>query len=178
MRFVVLCAMSAILLLGCGAPPAPQTSNPSGGGPPPPPGANVVTISDTAAIFAGTAVPFPATRAQLVAALGEPSRTVDKANKIFVWDQKGIYAYSKTDRDFINDISFSFAKEEWDYAPQSTFSGSIQIGNLTITKDTTEAALVAGGFKKERFSFEKSLGTNVVLVEHEGGVKSLSHSVP
>src|SRR5688572_26736357 len=98
MRNLVLWAFSAIVLLGCGTPTAPPPAGNPGGGAPPPAGANVVTISDTAIVFAGKESPFPATRAQLVAALGEPSRTIDKANKIFVWDQQGIYAYSKTDR--------------------------------------------------------------------------------
>jgi hypothetical protein len=170
--------MLACLLLGCDSTsPAPPTSNTAGTSPAPS-GPLAVTITDTSANFAGKEVPFPATRAQLVAALGEPSRTVDKVNKIFVWDQQGIYAYSKTDRDFVHDISFSFAKEEWDYAPQTTFAGTIQLGGSQITKNTTEADLTAAGFQKDDYSFEKSLGSNIVLVEHEGGIKSLSYSVP
>jgi hypothetical protein len=177
-NFILLGFLSVGLLLGCDKPATPQPAANTGGGPAPASAAAQVTITDAAANFAGKEVPFPATRAQLVAALGEPSRTLDKVNKIFVWDQQGIYAYSKTDRDHIHDISFSFAKEEWDYAPQSTFGGSIQLGGLQITRSTTEAELTAAGFKKDDFSFEKSLGMNLVLIELEGGVKSLSFSVP
>ena len=179
MRNLLLLAMATgMLFLGCGAPPTPQPAGPAVGGVPPAPGASLVTISDTAANFFGKEVPFPATRAQLVAALGEPSRTVDKVNKIFVWDQRGIYAYSKLDRDFVNDISFSFAKEEWDYAPQTPFAGTIEVGGLRISNGTTEADLTAAGFKKDDYSYEKSLGANVVSIEYEGGVKALSFSVP
>jgi len=176
MRSLFLLGVSVILLLGCA--PTPNTSpagNTAGGSPPP--GSNVVTISDQAANFGGHEVPLPATRGQLVAALGEPSRTIDKVNKIFVWDQQGIYAYSKVDRDVVHDISFSFAKEEWDYAPHATFNGSIQLGGLQISKATTEAELLANGFTKE-LSLEKSLGTNVVVIEYDGELKSLGFSTP
>jgi hypothetical protein len=179
MRVLVLCAISAIVLVGCGTPTAPQPAvNQGASSTPPPAGANVATISDTAAVFGGKEVPFPASRAQLVAALGEPSRTLAKVNKIYVWDGQGIYAYSKPDADVVHDISFSFVKEEWDYAPQTPFNGSIQVAGLTINKDTTEAALTGAGYKKDDSYLEKSLGTNIVLIEHEGGLKSLSLSVP
>jgi hypothetical protein len=180
MRNLLIAAVATVILLGCDAPVPSAPQGGSGGPPAPPgaPGANVVTITDAAASFGGQDVPFPATRAQLVAALGEPDRTLDKVNKIFVWDQRGIYAYSETNRDHIHDISFSFANEEWDYAPKSVFTGSIRIGGVTITKDTTEADLTTAGFKKDEFFFEKSLGTNQVLVEREGGMKSLSLTVP
>lgn len=178
MRRLMLVGLLFTLLLGCDTSPSSPPPANAAGSPSALTGPIVVAITDASANFAGTEVPFPATRAQLVAALGEPSRTVDKVNKIYVWDQHGIYAHSKTDRDFIHDISFSFAQEEWDHAPQTTFPGSIQIGHVQITKDTTGADLTAAGFQKDDFSFEKSLGSNVVLVEHEGGLKSLSFSVP
>jgi hypothetical protein len=179
MRNLILLGVWAGILFGCGTSPAPQQGgNPSGAAAAPAASVNQVTITDKAANFAGKEVPFPATRAQLVAALGEPSRTLDKVNKIFVWDQQGIYAYSKLDRDLIHDISFSFVREEWDYAPQTTFAGSIQIDGLQVTKSTSQADLTAAGFQKDDSYFEKSLGTNNVLIGHEGGVTSLSFTVP
>jgi hypothetical protein len=183
MRAIVLTALTVIILSGCDAP-APSESQGNSGGPPAPPGApgsNLVTITDTAANFGGKDVAFPATRAQLVAALGEPDRTVDKVNKIFVWDKRGIYAYSKTDRDFIHDISFSYAKEEWDYAPKTTFTGSIVIGDATITPSTTDNDLKTAGFKQnpdDPTVFEKTLGANMLLIEAPGRVKAATFTVP
>jgi hypothetical protein len=178
MRTLLLPGLLASFLLGCDASPAPAPPPAANTSPAPAAGASQVTITDKAANFAGKEVPFPATRAQLVAALGEPSRTLDKVNRIFVWDQQGVYAYSKLERDEVHDISFAFTKEEYDYAPQSTFAGSIQIGGLQVSKGTPEADLVAGGFAKDGSYLEKSLGTNVVLIAHEGGVTSLSFSKP
>jgi len=169
---IVLVALT--IALGCNKPaPKPKASK----GPPPPPGSGV-QITEAGISLDGKQLTLPATTAQLTEILGQPDRTLDKANKIFVWDQRGIYAYCKKDRDEIHDISFAFQKLEYDFAPSTSYTGPINVAGTPVSSATTEAELKQAGFKLEYSSYEKAVGNRAVLVEYDGRAMGLSYSMP
>lgn len=145
--------------------------------PPPPPGSGA-SLANAGATFGNQQIPMPATTAQLLAVLGEPDRTLKLVNDILVWDQRGVYAYRRKDRDEIHDISFAFQKQGFDFDPQTLYSGTLDIAGTPVSAATPAADLKQAGFVQDGTTFEKSLGTNVVLVEHDGRLLGVSFSVP
>jgi hypothetical protein len=170
-----ICWCLAILLIsGCEMSPPPAKKVAAV---PPPPGVTSMTAEGFS--FGGKQVALPATTAQLKELLGEPDRIVEKVNRILVWDGRGIYAYCRTDRDEIHDISIAFKKQGFDFDPQNTFPGSVDVGGTTISGSTKLAELQAAGFTGEpELSLEKQLGERLVLVEFDGSVVGLSYSLP
>jgi hypothetical protein len=176
LRGLKLATLMIGIASGCSKPaPAPAKADPAA--PPAPPGSTVV-IADAGATFGGQQVPMPATTAQLTAVLGQPDRTLEKANRVLVWDQRGIYAYCRKSEDQIHDISFAFQKQDYDFEPNSQFNGTLDVAGTKINAQTQESELTAAGFKQEGPSLEKNLGTSVVIVDFDGRVLSVSFSTP
>jgi hypothetical protein len=163
-----------LVICGCDKPaPNSKTSK----APPPPPGSGV-HITDAGISLDGKQLTLPATTAQLTEILGQPDRTLDLANKIFVWDQRGIYAYCKKDRDEIHDISFAFQKQDFDFAPSTNYAGSINVAGTPVSPATTDAELKQAGFTLDLGAYEKSVGNRAVLVEYDGRAMGLSYPLP
>ena len=174
LRALVPCLVLLVAVAGCGKPATKNRSNASA--PPLPPGFRV-TIDDAGIKFGDKQLSLPATKAQLVEILGEPDRTLMKVNDILVWDQRGIYAYSKKNRDEIHDISFAFRKQEYDFDPATQFTAPLDVAGTPIAASTTADELKQAGFVYD-LSHEKMVGGKSVIVEFEGGVLSLSYSLP
>lgn len=174
LRAMFPCLVLLVALVGCGKPAAKKKASASA--PPPPPGFRV-TIDDAGIKFGDKQLTLPATKAQLVEILGEPDRTVKKVNDILVWDQRGIYAYSKKDRDEIHDISFALRKQEYDFDPATQFTAPLDVAGTPISASTTAAELKQAGFVYD-LSHEKIVGGKSVIVDFDNGVMSLSYSLP
>jgi hypothetical protein len=173
-RTIAPSLMLLVAIIGCGKPAAKKKA--SANAPPPPPGFRVM-IGDAGIKFGDKQLTLPATKAQLVEILGEPDRTVMKVNDILVWDQRGIYAYSKKDRDEIHDISFAFRKQDYDFEPATQFTAPLEVAGTPISAYTTAAELKQAGFVYD-LSHEKIVGGKSVIVDFDGGVMSLSYSLP
>jgi hypothetical protein len=172
-RAIAPCVMVLVALVGCGKPAAKKKTGASA--PPPPPGFRV-TIDDAGIKFGDKQLTLPATKAQLVEILGEPDRTVMKVNDILVWDQRGIYAYSKKGGDEIHDISFAFRKQDYDFEPATQFTAPLDVAGMPISAATTADELKQAGFVYD-LSHEKIVGGKSVIVDFDGGVLSLSYSL-
>ncbi|MCI0360434.1 MAG: hypothetical protein L0211_18310 [Planctomycetaceae bacterium] len=174
MNRVFVLIVGAALIVGCGKPASKAKGSKL---PPPPPGSGV-KISEAGISIDGKQLTLPATTAQLTDVLGQPNRTLDKANKIFVWDQRGIYAYCRKNKDEIHDISFAFQKQDFDFDPQTLFSGTIDVAGTSVSAGTKENELKAAGFAFDLSTFEKAVGERSVLVEYDGRALGLSYSLP
>jgi hypothetical protein len=170
----VFWGLAILLLAGCEMSPPPAKKVAAV---PPPPGVTSMTAEGFS--FGGQRVSLPATTAQLENLFGKPDRVLDKVNRILVWDGRGIYAYCKTDRDEIHDISIAFKQQGYEFDPQNPFPGAVNVGGTPISAATTLAELQAAGFTGEpHLSLEKQLGERVVLAEVDGTVAGLSYSLP
>jgi hypothetical protein len=170
----VLLGLMILALAGCemSSPPAKKVA-----AVPPPPGVTSMTAEGFS--FGGKQIALPATIAQLKDVLGEPDRIVEKANRILVWDGRGIYAYCQPDRDEIHDISIAFKKQGFDFDPQNPFTGTVDVGGTLVSANTTLAELRSAGFTGDPdLSLEKQLGDRFVLAEVDGTVVGLSYSLP
>src|SRR5687767_9725230 len=175
LRVLAPCLMLLVVLTGCGKPAAKKKA--SANAPPPPPGFRV-TIDDAGIKFGDKQLTLPATKAQLVEILGEPDRTVMKVNDILVWDKRGIYAYSKKDRDEIHDVSFAFQNQGFDFDPATQFNAPLDVAGTPISSSTTAKELKQAGFVFDLGSHEKIVGGKSVIVEFDGQVMGLSYSLP
>lgn len=57
-----------------------------------------------------------------------PRVTRTQYNDIYTWDEVGIYAHCKPGTDVIHNVSVSFAKQDYVFAPTSTYAGALSWG--------------------------------------------------
>lgn len=64
--------------------------------------------------------------------IGQPSRVVEKVNKILIYDNDGIFLYTK-DEKVISQISVIFSNPGWiDHAPRNIYSDKLIIEGIEI----------------------------------------------
>ncbi|MCX7423847.1 MAG: hypothetical protein NT013_30505 [Planctomycetia bacterium] len=92
----------------------------------------------------GKKVPMPGERKTLIELLGKPSRIVEKANTLIVWDELGLLAYELPNGDSIitfavalGDLSFQMP----DFWPKKVFKGKLLLDGVAVTADTTIDAI-------------------------------------
>jgi hypothetical protein len=101
------------------------------------------------------AVPLPGERKTVVELLGKPSRVLDKANTLLVWDESGILIYEDPKSKKINQVTVALGELKWEFWPKKLFRGKLTLDGATVTADTTVEAInrdkkgkkfAAGGF--------------------------------
>lgn len=139
-RFAALSIL--ILLAGCKEKPeALPPSAPS----------MQVTIDATSIFIGERSCALPLAIGRLIEILGEPDETHNLANTIRVWNEQGIYCYTKPNTGTVYDISFLFARDKFDFSPTSIFSGTVTIESIQVAEGTSSKELIAQGFVRDHF---------------------------
>jgi hypothetical protein len=90
----------------------------------------------------GQFLSFPVSIIKMSELLGQPSRVVEKINTIRVWDDAGIYTYSKPGSQEVDSIDIALNRQnEYDFTPRNTFSGVIRLGTCEIRDIDTPRSL-------------------------------------
>jgi hypothetical protein len=136
--------------------------------------------------FDGQPLRLPCDRAELFERLGAPSRTLDfpgalgePAITVHVWDDRGLLAFERTDRQRIVKLSLALDEREKGlaasdadrYWPKSTYQGAIYVDGAPIDASTSPAkinAQIDAHFSPlEKFPFSwnrRAFGVSVTLV--------------
>jgi hypothetical protein len=164
----------AQLFAGCNPPNPASGAGIHGQGSAPETPTLTVSISDRLIQFDEEQVPFPATIPQLTAAIGPPDRDLGEQNHNLIWDHKGFRAYCKIDPEVTRDIMIFFVTKEPSH-PQTTFDGTVKVGDVTITSQTTVADLRSNGFSEfgDHTGCIKDLGATSVIVTGDGRISCL-----
>ena len=134
------------------APPAPQPLARS---------TAEVVITPQQIKIANHAIPLPASRQQLIAVLGNPTRVnefPEGTNRILVWDPLGLVVYESQATGKIFEICFYLqSKPDRDFSPR-TLSGPLALGGTKIDANSTLDAighqiLQQGGKHVRRLAF-------------------------
>ena len=107
----------------------------------------------------------------LTAKLGEPDEIHQLHNTIRVWNDLGIYCYTKPDSSNIHDISFGFSIGDADFHPTQPFAGVISVNIDHIHMGTNKAALKLAGFKPSPYIYKqytKEIGSISIFVDTVG----------
>jgi hypothetical protein len=136
--------------------------------------------------FDGQSLRLPCDRKDLLARLGEPSRTLDfpgaagePAITVHVWDDRGILAFERSDRRRVVKLSLALDEREKglgasdadQYWPKSTYQGAIFVDGAPVDASSTpariNARLDAPFSPLEKFPFSwsrRAFGLSVTLV--------------
>ncbi|AMV30403.1 hypothetical protein VT84_38780 [Gemmata sp. SH-PL17] len=87
------------------------------------------------------AISLPGNRGAVVELLGEPSRVLNKANTIFVWDELGILIHENPDTKKIEQVSVALGLLKYEFWPKKSFRGKLAVDGAVITADTTIEAI-------------------------------------
>ena len=83
------------------------------------------------------AVPMPGDRKTVVELLGKPSRVLDKANTLLVWDELGILIYEDPDKKKILQVTVALGELKFEFWPKKMFRGKLTLDGAAVTKDST-----------------------------------------
>jgi hypothetical protein len=141
--------------------------------------------------FGGAPLRLPCDRGELFEQLGGPSRTLDfpgakgePAISVHVWDDRGLLAFERTDRQRIVKLSLALSEREKGlaasdadrYWPKSTYQGAIFIDGAAVDAASTpakiNAQLDAPFSPVEKFPFSwnrRAFGVSVTLVTRGSG---------
>lgn len=92
----------------------------------------------------GKKVPMPGERKTLIELLGKPSRIVEKANTLLVWDELGLLAYERPNGGSIITLAVALgdlSHQMPDFWPKKVFKGKLLLDGVVVTADTTINAI-------------------------------------
>jgi hypothetical protein len=153
-KHAILCALAFVA--GCGGESV--TRAPLGGVPAAPPRASpldapaskgsaaivVVALTETALVVNGVSISETPTLAELRKAIGDPSRVVELATRIQVYDDLGIALYQrKGDDTYVIDMSLFLERYSYEFAPATPFAGDITIGGEPLDRSLDRDAVRA-----------------------------------
>ncbi|MEO0415422.1 MAG: hypothetical protein AAF226_10780 [Verrucomicrobiota bacterium] len=122
-----------------------------------------IAIGQDSMAINGTPSTLPLQKEALISAFGEPDEVHPLVNTIRVWNDLGIYAYSRPSNSAVHDLSLAFGKENFKFHPKQAFKGRLSVGSTVLRRGQSVKELEAAGF-----AFD-----NVVpdmLVKHVGGI--------
>lgn len=90
---------------------------------------------------AGTKVVLDGEKKALVDVLGKPSRTVEKANIIHVWDDLGVIAYEQPKTGKLIEVRVALADMNFEFWPKKLFRGKLTLDGASVTPATTIEAI-------------------------------------
>ena len=99
-------------------------------------------LSESGFVLNKTKINLPTTVDTLAPLLGKPSRVLAKVNTIHVWDERGIFTYSKPGSTIIDSIAICLNPNDGlDYYPTNQFFGSLTLGNVKVSEIDTPHSL-------------------------------------
>jgi hypothetical protein len=82
--------------------------------------------------------PLPGERWILVELLGKPSRVLEKANTLLVWDELGLLAYERPGGGPIVAVTVALGElNDFDFWPKKAFRGKLSLDGAVVTANTT-----------------------------------------
>ncbi len=91
--------------------------------------------------IAGKKISLPGKRPVLVEVLGKPSRVIEKANILLVWDELGVVAYERPEDGAVIQVTVSLGKMDLEFWPKKMMRGKVTLDGASVTADTTIAAI-------------------------------------
>lgn len=91
-----------------------------------------VEITAAGVSIDGQLLPAQPTFEQLVAHLGQPSRSSPRANIVHTYDDHGIVLLQPHDRAEVIEISFYFSQMDIDFQPRSLFAGAVTLNGQAV----------------------------------------------
>lgn len=91
--------------------------------------------------IAGKKISLPGKRSALVELLGKPTRVIEKANILLVWDELGVLAYVRPEDGAVVQVTVSLGKMDFDFWPKKACRGKVTLDGASVTADTTIAAI-------------------------------------
>lgn len=139
-----------------------------------------VTIEGRQLMIGINKLTLPVQRNKLFKLLGKPDVTTpaDKnfrgSNRIYTWDNYGIYAYEKPNGTSISEIDFQLNTigSLYKFSPVSAFTGRLVVDGALITTDSTIEQINQS--KKGKLFSEERIKSNYVNIEHGNLVISLT----
>jgi hypothetical protein len=101
----------------------------------------IVKVNGDTLFINGKAVPLPGERKNFVELLGKPSRELESANTLLVWDELGIVIYEGTVDKKISQVNVALGELDLSYWPKERFRGRLTLDGVTIAADTTIEAI-------------------------------------
>ena len=112
-----------------------------------------IVLTQESISFDGKNIVFPLTMDALIAELGERDGTHALHNTIRVWNNLGIYSYSRPGTSEVHQVSFAFQFEDFNFCPSNSFTGVVSIGSIYIHENSSLANLQALGFESDPITF-------------------------
>lgn len=81
--------------------------------------------------------PLPGDRDAIVELLGKPSRVLDKANTLLVWDELGILIYEEPNTKKIKQVTVALEVLKYEFWPKKLFRGKLVLDGATLVADST-----------------------------------------
>jgi len=168
--------MTAVVAIACivscaDTPEAPVTAEPVA------PAAHTLSFEEGHLGFDGRTIDFPAAAESLAELLGPPSRSLDKANIIDVWDDLGLRSYRAAGSGQVTEVDVDLRPGPFGFSPRSCFRGEITVPGGRFRECSTAAELRAAGFRQQSempaFSWRLRLGRFCVIADGDDGVSSL-----
>jgi hypothetical protein len=146
-----LVVIAAICLaLGCGTqgPTPPESIDPASGSNA---SSTDIVVSTIGVTIDGQLLSLPSPSSSIKDKLGDPSRIVERASTICVWDDLGIYCACRPQPEVAFAITVAFQEEKFGFSPHKLFSGRVLIDNSPsfIDKSTSKDALIMAGFAED-----------------------------
>ena len=101
------------------------------------PGKLVVKVDGEKLFINDKALLLPGDRKAVIELLGKPSRVLDKANTLLVWDKLGVLIYEDPDSKKIKQVTVALGEVEFEFWPKKLFRGKLTLDGAAITADTT-----------------------------------------
>jgi hypothetical protein len=115
----------------------------------------IVKVDDGKLFINDTRLRFPWSRKVFVDILRKPSRVLDKANTILIWDDLGILIHEDSENKNVKQFTVALSPQDFDFWPKKLFAGKLTIDNSTVTADATIEAI---NEKKRGEKFDTPLG--------------------
>jgi len=138
---------------------------------------NDIAFTNRVLTVHGATLALPTSLQSLTEIIGEPNRTSNKANIVYIWDDLGIVAYKNPAADKLHSIAVQFLNQGFDFSPNTNFTGKIILANGIVDSNSTVADLQSVGLDRDAdlpFLYVSHQPPYTVIVEAPDSIQGLS----
>lgn len=141
-----------------------------------------VKLSDTTLSIDKSEAPVPLQIDRLISLLGKPDEVHELITTIRTWNSKGIIARTEPDAKQVDNFEVQLRAQPYDFSPNEFFKGSLTVGEIEITPQTTPDYFSKKGFEPYGDpirSYKKKIGgISVFVVVEKEQVTLVSLTLP